>query len=122
MDVDAVQTKRPNKCYNCGSEDGHFVKDCPKPKIQCPECKFMGGGHKKDCKKRSKGGSRQARAATSWDDDKSTETKGSEKKDTAQDKGKGRDFQKSIQGMNFEEARAWFTDYEALDKKKSGKA
>ena len=45
--------------------------------------------------------------ATSWDEDKST-------KKEKEDKGKGHDWSKSIQGMSLDEARAWFKDYENL--------
>ena len=84
MDIDAAQSGN-NKCFNCGGE--HFAKECKKPKLQCGECKFLGGSHKKDCSRRGKG-SRQARStkteegATSWDEAKSTKNK-------KEDKGKG---------------------------------
>ena len=60
---------------------------------------------------------------TSWDEDKSTKAKapGPRTAEVKADKGKGRDFRQNIQGMDFEQARAWFRDYEVLDKK-SGKA
>ena len=41
---------RSNKCFNCG-EEGHGIKDCRKPKNQCGECKFHGGGHRRNCSK-----------------------------------------------------------------------
>ena len=41
---------RNNKCFNCGIE-GHSIKDCRKPKNQCGECKFHGGGHRTNCSK-----------------------------------------------------------------------
>ena len=67
---------------------------------------------KKDCPCWGKGGC-QARSAkteegtTSWDEAKSTENK-------KEDKGKGHDWSKSIQGMSLDKARAWFKDYENL--------
>ena len=41
---------RSNKCFNCG-EEGHGIKDCRKLKNQCRECKFHGGGHRRNCSK-----------------------------------------------------------------------
>ena len=46
MDIYATQSSN-NKCFNCGGE--HFAKEYKKPKLQCSECKFLGGSHKKDC-------------------------------------------------------------------------
>ena len=46
MDIDATWSGN-SKCFNCGRE--HFAKECKKPKLQCSECKFLDGGHKKDC-------------------------------------------------------------------------
>ena len=45
--------------------------------------------------------------ATSWDEAKSTKNK-------KEDKGKGHDWSKSIQGMSLDKVRAWFKDYENL--------
>ena len=45
MDIDAAQSGN-NKCFNYSRE--HFAKECKKPKLQCGECKFLGGSHKKD--------------------------------------------------------------------------
>ena len=52
--------------------------------------------------------------ATSWDEAKSTKNK-------KEDKGKGQDWSKFIQGMTLDEAQAWFKDYKNLAAK-SGKA
>ena len=44
MDIDAMKTGSKNKCFNC-QQEGNFSKDCPKPKLQCPECHFFRGRH-----------------------------------------------------------------------------
>ena len=46
MDIEAAWSGN-NKCFNCGGE--HFAKECKKPKLQCSECKFLRGSHKKNC-------------------------------------------------------------------------
>ena len=121
MDIDAVKTGSKNKRFNC-QQEGHFSKDCLKPKLQCPECHFFGGGHQKACSKRGKGkgNGRQVcatetedRSATSWEEDKST---------NKDNKGKGCDWSSSIKGMSLDKARAWFKDYETLAAKLAEKA
>ena len=109
MDIDATQSGN-NKYFNCSRE--HFTKECKKLKLQCSEHKFLSGGHKKDCSHWGESSHQACSAkteegATSWDEDKST------KKDK-EDKGKGWDWSKSIQGMSLDKAWAWFKDYKTL--------
>ena len=123
MDIDAVKTGGKNKCFNC-QQGSHLGKDCLKPKLQCPKCHFLGGGHQKACSKRGKGkgngNGRQVctidsedRPTTSWDEDKST---------NKDNKGKGCDWTSSMKGMSLDKAHAWFKDYETLTAKWVGKA
>ena len=49
MDVSAAQYGNGRSCFNCGGT-GHHAKDCRKPKVECPDCHFLGGGHKKECR------------------------------------------------------------------------
>ena len=87
MDIDAVKTGSKNKGFNC-QQEGHFSKDCPKPKLQCSECHFFRGGHQNACSKRGKGQGNghqvcatetEEKPATSWDEDKSTNKDNREK-------------------------------------------
>ena len=123
MDINAIKTGGKNKCFNC-QQEGHFGKNCPKPKLQCPECHFVRGGHQKACSKRGKGkGNRcscqvhatdsEDKSATSWDEDKST---------SKDNKGKGGDWTSSIKGMLLDEACTSFKEYETLAAKLAGKA
>ena len=68
MDIDAVKPGGKNNCFNC-QQEGHFSKDYPKPKLQCPECHFFRGGHQKACSKRGKGkgNGRQVRSTETED-------------------------------------------------------
>ena len=45
MDVSAAQYGNSRSCFNCGGTR-HHVKDCRKPKVECPDSHFLGGGHK----------------------------------------------------------------------------
>ena len=109
MDIDAARSGN-NKCFNCEGE--HFTKECKQIKLQCSKCKFLGGGHKKDCSHQGKGGcqacsTKTKEGATSWDKDKRT-------KKEKENKGKDQDWSKSIQGMFLNKAQAWFKNYENL--------
>ena len=49
MDISTTQRGNSRSCYNCGGI-GHCAKDCRKSKIECLNCHFLGGGHKKECR------------------------------------------------------------------------
>ena len=94
---------RSNKCFNCG-EEGHGIKDCRKPKNPCGECKFHGGGHRRDCSKYV------------------TKIRASAKEQTSAHSAPsiaGDPFA-AIQGMDFEQMQAYFWDRKELAEK-SGK-
>ena len=48
MDISTTQYGNGGSCFNCGGT-GHCAKDCRKPKVECPDCHLLGGGHKKEC-------------------------------------------------------------------------
>ena len=48
MDVSTTEHENGRSCYNCRGT-GHQAKDCRKPKVECLDCHFLGGGHKKEC-------------------------------------------------------------------------
>ena len=49
MDVSTAQHGNSRSCFNC-RDTGHYAKDCRKLKVECPNCHFLAGGHKKECK------------------------------------------------------------------------
>ena len=95
-----------NKCFNCGDE-GHGIKDCRKPKNQCRECKFHGGGHKRDCSKYI------AKIRSSAKEQTSTHMAPSTAGDPSA----------AIRGMDFDQMQAYFWDKkEIAEKSGKGKA
>ena len=97
---------RNNKCFNCGTE-GHGIKDCQKPKNQCTECKFHGGGHRTNCSKYVA----KVRASTS------------EQTTAHSAPSVAKDPFTAIHGMDFEQMQAYFWDKKDLaEKQGKGKA
>ena len=92
-----------NKCFNCG-EDRHGIKDCRKLKNPCGECKFHGGGHRRDCSKYVAKICSTTKEQTSAHSAPST----------------ARDPFAAIRGMDFEQMQAYFWDRKELAEK-SGK-
>ena len=98
--------QRSNKCFNCG-EEGHGIKDCRKPKNPCGECKFHGGGHRRDCSKYVTKICTSAKEQTAAHSAPSTA---------------GDPFA-AIQGMDFDQMQAYFWDKkEIAEKSGKGKA
>ena len=50
MDVSTTQRGNSRGCFNCRGT-GYHAKDCRKPKVECLDCHFLGGGHKNECRR-----------------------------------------------------------------------
>ena len=78
MDVSTAQRGNGGSCFNCGGI-GHHAKDCRKPKVECLDCHFLGGGHKKECRRSNTRGVHATNstneAAMSWGDSSSPKEK-----------------------------------------------
>ena len=88
--------KKPLSCFNCG-KPGNMAKECKIPSTRYSECNWSRGGHKLRCSKGSRIRTTNEEPATSWD-------QGSH----------------AIQGMSFDEAKAFFYDMHDVEDK--GKA
>ena len=115
MDVSTAQHGNGRSCFNCRGT-GHHAKDCRKPKVECPDCHFLGGGHKKECKRSNTWGvcatnSIQG-AATSWGDSSSLKEKPRNNADPFA----------AVKGMLYDAMKAYFYDMKTLEDKEKGKA
>ena len=99
-----ARAKTPNRnkkllsCFNCG-KSGHMAKECKAPSTRCAECNWSRGGHKPRCSKGSRIRTTTEEPTSSWD-------QGS----------------RAIQGMSFDEAKAFFYDMHDVEDKGKAKA
>ena len=114
MDISATQRGNSRNCFNCGGT-GHCAKDCRKPKVECPDCHFLGGGHKKECKRSKTRGvhatNSTQEAATSWEDGSSQKKKPRNANPFA-----------AVRGMSYDTMKAYFYDMKTSEDKGKGKA
>ena len=114
MDVSTTQRGNGRNCFNCG-DTGHHAKDCRKLKVECPDCHFLGDGHKKECKRSNTRGVRATNstqeAATSWEDSSSQK-----------EKPRNADPFAAVRGMSYDAMKAYFYDMKTSEDKGKGKA
>ena len=92
------RNKKPLSCFNCG-KPGHMAKECKVPSTRCSECNWSRGGHKPRCSKGSRIRAITEEPASSWDQGSC-----------------------AIQGMSFDEAKAFFYDMHDVEDKGKAKA
>ena len=115
MDVSTTQRGNSGSCFNCRGT-GHCAKDCRKPKVECLDCHFLGGSHKKECRRSNMQGVRATNstqeAAMSWRDSSSPKEK---PRNNA-------DLFAAVRGMLYDVMKAYFYDMKTLEDKGKGKA
>ena len=115
MDVSATQRGNSGSCFNCRST-GHCAKDCRKSKVECPDCHFLGGGHKKECRHSNMQGvhatNSTQEAAMSWGDSSSPKEKSRNNADPFV----------AVRGMSYDAIKVYFYDMKTSEDKGKGKA
>ena len=115
MDVSTAQCGNSRSCFNCRGT-GHRAKDCRKPKIKCPDCHFLGGDHKKECRCSNTRGvcatNSTQEAAISWGDSSSPKEKPRNNADPFA----------AVRGMSYDAMKAYFYDMKTSEDKRKGKA
>ena len=114
MDVSTIQRENGGSYFNYRGTR-HHAKDCRKPKVECPDCLFFGGGHKKECKCSNMQGvcatNSTQEAATSWGDSSSLKEK---------PRNNANPFV-AVRGMLYEAMKAYFYDMKTSEEKRKGK-
>ena len=115
MDVSTAQRGNSGSCFNCGGT-GHHAKNCRKPKVECLDYHFLGGGHKKECRRSNTRGvcatNSTNEAATSWGDSSSPKEK---------PRNNANPFA-AVRGMSYDAIKAYFYDMKTSEDKGKGKA
>ena len=115
MDISAAQRGNGGSRYNCKGT-GHHAKDCRKPKVECPDCHFLGGGHKKKCRCSNTQGvcatNSTQEAAMSWGNSSSQKEK---------PRNNANPFV-AVRGMSYDAMKVYFYDMKTSEDKGKGKA
>ena len=115
MDVSAAQRENGRSCFNCRGT-GHHAKDYRKPKVECLDCHFLGGGHKKECRRSNMQAvhatNSTQEAAMSWGDSSSPKEK---------PRNNANPFV-AVRGMSYDTMKVYFYNMKTSEDKGKGKA